>query len=69
MGKEEELKSKGWEKRFTIDESRINEIKEQYEELGFEVLIETPEILSEGCMECIHSELNRYKTIYTRKKN
>lgn len=69
MGREEELKNKGWGKRFTIEESRINEIKEQYEELGFEVLIETPENLSEGCMECNHLELNRYKTIYTRRKN
>jgi hypothetical protein len=69
MTREEVLKKEGWEKRFTIDEPRLSEMVEQYQELGFEVLLEPLDTSSEECTSCISVNPHRYKTIYTRKKN
>ena len=69
MTREEELKKEGWEKRFTIDELRLSEMVEQYEELGFEVLLEPVDTSSEECTTCITAFRDRYKTIYTRKRS
>jgi hypothetical protein len=71
MSREKELEKQGWEKRFTIDEPRLSEMVEQYEELGFEVLLEPVDTSSEECTTCITNPAfsNRYKTIYTRRKN
>jgi len=69
MTREEELKKEGWEKRFTIDEPRLSEMAEQYKELGFEVLLEPFDPSSEECTICITAAADRYKTIYTRRKD
>ncbi|NWF93314.1 MAG: hypothetical protein HXY46_10385 [Syntrophaceae bacterium] len=71
MSREEELKKEGWEKRFTIDEPRLSEMVEQYKELGFEVLLEPVDTSSEECFSCFIDPAfsDRYKTIYTRRKN
>lgn len=69
MNREEELKKEGWEKRFTIDEPRLSEMAEQYRELGFEVILEPVDLSSEECTSCIGGNPQRYKTLYTRKKN
>lgn len=69
MIREEELKKQGWEKRFTIDEPRLSEMAEQYKELGFEVLLEPFDPSSEECTICITAAADRYKTIYTRRKD
>ncbi len=68
MSREEELKKEGWEKRFTMEESRLLEMAEQYRELGFEVLIEPVDLSSEECLSCLAANPKRYKTLYTRKK-
>jgi hypothetical protein len=68
MMREEELKKEGWEKRFTIDEPRLSEMAEQYNELGFEVLFEPVDLSSEECTSCMAAAPQRYKTIYTRQK-
>jgi hypothetical protein len=41
---------------------------EQYNELGFEVLLEPVDTSTEECTSCITAFSDRYKTIYTRKK-
>jgi hypothetical protein len=69
MTREEELQKQGWEKRFTMDEPRLSEMAEQYKELGFEVLLEPVDPSSEECTICITAALDRYKTIYTRRKS
>lgn len=69
MSREEDLKKQGWEKRFTMDEPRLSEMAEQYKELGFEVLLEPVDPSSEECTTCITAAADRYKTIYTRRKN
>jgi hypothetical protein len=59
----------GWERRTTIDEPRLSELVELYEELGFEVLLRpvSREELGETCSECYLADPGRFKTIYTRK--
>jgi len=69
MSREEELKKEGWMKRFTMDEPRLSEAVEQYKELGFEVLLEPVDTSSEECTTCLITFIDRYKTIYTRKKD
>lgn len=68
MSREEELKREGWEKRFTVDEPRLSEAKEAYEELGFEVLLEPVDMASEECTSCLTVFTDRLRTIYTRPK-
>jgi hypothetical protein len=59
----------GWVRRFTADEHRLSEMKQFYESMGLEVLVEaaTPEE-SQECRSCFDLEGfgERYKTIYTR---
>ena len=69
MTREEELRQHGWEKRTTYDEPRLSELVEIYEEMGFEVLLEPVHPEEEtGCTECMKMDIDRYKTIYVRKK-
>ena len=68
MSREQELINQGWEKRFTTDEPRLSEMVEQYNELGYEVILEPVDTSSEECTSCLTAFSDRYKTIYTRKK-
>ena len=64
-----QLEKDGWVKKFTIEESRVKEYVELYESLGQEVCIESVDPNEiEGCNECYLAECNKYKVIYTRKK-
>lgn len=69
MTREEELIREGWQRQTTMDEPRLSEIAEAYEEIGFEVHLEPfhPE-QETGCTECMKLNSERYKTIYTRRK-
>ncbi len=75
MTRQEELEKKGWKRQFTADEPRLSEAVEQYRELGFEVLLESPnskemsEECTSECTSCLKSSSDRFKTIYTRRKN
>jgi len=64
-----QLLEEGWVRRFTAEEPRLSEMKELYESMGIEVLIEPgmPED-DEQCRSCLDAEgfERRYKTIYTR---
>jgi hypothetical protein len=71
--REEELTRLGWEKRFTADEPRLSEMKEMYESIGFEVLLEPLPAREElaacaesGCTACFDVDPDRYRIIYTR---
>ncbi len=68
MTREEELKKEGWTKRFTMDEPRLSEAVAQYEEIGFEVLLEPVDTSSDECSSCITALSDRYKTLYNRPK-
>jgi hypothetical protein len=69
MTREKELRKEGWTKRFTMDEPRLSEAINQYEEIGFEVLLEPVDTSSEECTSCITAFRDRYKTIYTRRRS
>lgn len=74
MSKEEELAKEGWVKQTTIDEPRLSELVEMYKSLRFEVHLEpvTKEEMECSsaleCMKCFKTQLDRYKTIYTKPK-
>jgi hypothetical protein len=67
---EEGFDLSGWERRTTIDEPRLSELVDFYEELGFEVLLRpvATDELNQDCTECIRAEPERFRTIYTRKR-
>ncbi|MFX0183423.1 MAG: hypothetical protein ACFE95_10115 [Candidatus Hodarchaeota archaeon] len=64
-----QLEKEGWERKFTIEEHRVDEYRELYESLDQEVRVE-PVVPSEmeGCTECFKVECDKYRTIYTRSK-
>jgi len=60
-----------WERRSIIDNNRVGEQVEMYESIGFEVLVKDvdPEQLPEEyCKECFIANPEKYKILYTRKK-
>jgi hypothetical protein len=63
------LEKEGWERKFVIEEHRVDEYVELYESLNQEVLIE-PVIPGEmeGCAECFKANCTNYRIIYTRVK-
>ena len=70
MTREEELAAQGWTRMFTIDEPRLSEAVEMYEQMGLEVHLE-PVVIdpeSEVCQMCFEQDCERYKTIWTRPK-
>lgn len=66
----EELLNDGWVRRFTSEEPRLSEMKQFYESLGLEVLVEDIRDPKKECTSCFEVEgfENVYKTIYTREK-
>ncbi|MFC1554193.1 hypothetical protein ACFL7D_06135 [candidate division KSB1 bacterium] len=60
----------GWIKRNIVDESRLTELMEMYKSLGFEVKTEDldPEKDCDTCNECFTESPEKYKVLYTRKK-
>ncbi|MFH1976103.1 MAG: hypothetical protein ABIJ52_11170 [Pseudomonadota bacterium] len=63
------LTEEGWEMRSTMDEPRLSELIEMYEELDLDVHLEPFDPENEtGCSECMKASPERYKTIFTRKK-
>ena len=71
-GREEELARKGWEKRFIAEEPRLLEMREMYESIGFDVLLEPLPPKEElaacvegGCTACLEST-RRGTELFTR---
>lgn len=61
-----------WTKRNVCEEPRLSELKDLYEELGFEVKIENcsdEDFQDDGCNECIKANADKYKVIYTKPKS
>jgi hypothetical protein len=72
MSRQQELENQGWVRQFTADEPRLSEAVEEYRALGFEVLLEPldPQEMQEGgCNRCLMAQCDRYKVIYTRRRN
>ena len=76
--RENELIKEGWQRRFIATEPRLSEMVQLYEEMGFEVhlesisAVEEPDEGSEECQECricFKGFEDQYKMIYTRSKD
>jgi hypothetical protein len=67
MKGEDRLKAEGWTRQSNNDEPRLGELVKMYKDMGLEVHLEPlrPEEMAE-CDQCMRSEPERYKTIYTR---
>ena len=66
---EQNLVQTGWEKQATYDEPRLSEMVEMYKEIGLEVHLEPFDPENEaGCTGCMQLTPEKFKTIYTRKK-
>ncbi len=63
------LEKEGWERKFTIEEHRVEEYRELYESLDQEVRVE-PVVPGEmeGCFECFKADCDKYRIIFTRQK-
>lgn len=60
-----------WEKRNSVGSDRVEELREMYESMGFEVRIERfkgPEQTSETCGTCYGDPAGEYFVLYTRVK-
>ena len=66
-----ELERQGWTRRFTIEEHRATECVENYEALGFEVVLLPARLTQsdQACTECFRAETCKLVTIYTRPKD
>jgi hypothetical protein len=64
------LLAEGWERRFTTDVGRIEELAQLYAQLGYEVRAEPLQLAesNDGCEDCHTSNDSGFKAIYTRKK-
>lgn len=69
LERHKKLISEGWVRRFTAEEPRLSEMRELYESLGLEVLVESF-VAEEGqeCQSCFDVEGFEvgYKTLYTK---
>lgn len=57
----------GWQRRFTADPQRAEEMMELYRQLGFEVRAEPAPLATAECAPC-HATMTQWLTIYTRKQ-
>jgi len=70
LNRHQQLILEGWKKQSTLDEPRLSEMAEMYNEIGFEVYLEPFDPDEEsGCFECMKISPQKYKTIYTREKS
>ena len=61
-----------WLRRSIIDNERVSEQVEMYESIGFEVMVKDvvpDELPEEYCKECFIANPEKYKILYTRKKD
>lgn len=65
-----ELEAAGWERRFTADGRRAQEMVDLYTELGYDVHLEpvNAEEFADECEQCTLLALLEFTTIYTRPK-
>lgn len=62
------LVAEGWERRFTADAQRVQEVTELYSQLGYEVRAEpVPSESAKDCEDCNSLITSKFKTIYTRR--
>lgn len=70
VARDAELARSGWERRFTGAPPRLAEVRELYESLGLEVLLDpvSAEELPEGCGDC-RLATSWFQVVYTRRSD
>ncbi len=69
---EKNMENEGWEKRAVVDDQRVTELRELYEEMGFEVML-VPVSVNGGGLACdscfgdVKKVPDSFQVIYTRK--
>ncbi len=69
---EKKMENEGWEKRAVVDSRRVDELRELYEEMGFEVLL-VPVSVNGGGLACdscfvdVKKVPDSFQVIYTKK--
>ena len=63
------LEKEGWQRQFTTDQSRLEEMVDFYQSLGYEVRVEAAceELPLPECASCYEKFCDKYKTIFVRK--
>ena len=66
--RDEELVNNGWRRQFSASSPRLDEAVEEYEGLGFEVLVEPVDLTPSAgsCTSCLTGDPDYVKVIYTR---
>ncbi len=64
-----QLEAEGWQRQFTADPTRLQEMVDLYESLGFEVCLEPAceEMPLQECSSCFKQFCDQYKTIFVRR--
>jgi hypothetical protein len=65
---EAELLADGWQRCFIADEPRLSDAIETYEEMGMEVALLPVDFDDRECSECMKSDPNRYRLIFSRPR-
>ena len=63
------LEAQGWQRQFTTDQTRLEEMVDFYQSLGYEVRVEQAcdELPLPECASCFEKFCDKYKTIYVRR--
>jgi len=63
------LEAQGWQRQFTTDQTRLEEMVDFYQSLGYEVRVEPAcdELPLPECASCFEKFCDKYKTIYVRR--
>jgi hypothetical protein len=63
------LEKQGWLRQFTTDQTRLDEMVDFYQSLGYEVRVEPAceELTLPECLHCYEKFCERYKTIFVRR--
>ncbi len=63
------LEQQGWQRQFTTDQTRLDEMVEFYQSLGYEVHLEAAcdELPVTACNSCFEKFCDQYKTIFVRR--
>ena len=63
------LEAQGWQRQFTTDQTRLEEMVDFYQSLGYEVRVESAcdELPLPECLSCYEKFCDKYKTIFVRR--
>ena len=63
------LEEQGWQRQFTTDQPRLDEMVDFYQSLGYEVRLEPAcdELPLPECASCFEKFCDKYKTIFVRR--